>query len=244
MSNGKVIVDIGANNGNDTDFYLKKGFNVISIEADPTLCDLISQRFQGYPRNRLTIINAAISDKPGEVELFVNLDHREWSSLARDSKATDASALTGCRTNFETHKVNAISLDDALKDIDNLYYVKIDIEGEELKAINSLTNNSNLPHYISFEVNCHRLEILKKLNELGYTEFQLVRQGHDHLQPPKLPSLEGDYVDIKFVDSMSGLFGKELPGEWMCYNDIKEHPKDVHPEFWGAWYDIHAKTTC
>lgn len=32
-----LIFDIGANNGDDTAFYLKKGFRVVAIEADPAL---------------------------------------------------------------------------------------------------------------------------------------------------------------------------------------------------------------
>ncbi len=32
--NTKLIFDIGTSEGNDTDFYLRKGFDVVSVEAD------------------------------------------------------------------------------------------------------------------------------------------------------------------------------------------------------------------
>ena len=32
-----LIFDIGMNNGNDTDFYLAKGFHVVAVEANPFL---------------------------------------------------------------------------------------------------------------------------------------------------------------------------------------------------------------
>ena len=35
----KLIIDLGMNDGSDTLFYLKKGFNVVAVEADPTLVD-------------------------------------------------------------------------------------------------------------------------------------------------------------------------------------------------------------
>jgi hypothetical protein len=35
----KVIHDIGANNGDDIPYYLKKADIVVAVEADPVLCD-------------------------------------------------------------------------------------------------------------------------------------------------------------------------------------------------------------
>jgi len=37
-----LIFDIGANNGDDTAFYLKKGFRVVAIEADPALAQKLN----------------------------------------------------------------------------------------------------------------------------------------------------------------------------------------------------------
>ena len=34
-----LIFDIGMHIGQDTEFYLKKGFRVVAIEADPTLAE-------------------------------------------------------------------------------------------------------------------------------------------------------------------------------------------------------------
>lgn len=41
-----LIFDIGMHNGDDSDYYLKKGFRVIAIEANPTLCALGAARFK------------------------------------------------------------------------------------------------------------------------------------------------------------------------------------------------------
>lgn len=37
--NAQLIYDIGAHLGEDTDFYLKKGFKVVAIEANPFLAE-------------------------------------------------------------------------------------------------------------------------------------------------------------------------------------------------------------
>jgi 16S rRNA A1518/A1519 N6-dimethyltransferase RsmA/KsgA/DIM1 with predicted DNA glycosylase/AP lyase activity len=43
--NEKLIIDVGVSEGNDTAFYLKKGFTVVGVEVDPTLIPLIRKRF-------------------------------------------------------------------------------------------------------------------------------------------------------------------------------------------------------
>ncbi len=40
-----IVYDIGANNGDDTDYYLKKGLRVMAIEANPVLAAGIAHRF-------------------------------------------------------------------------------------------------------------------------------------------------------------------------------------------------------
>ncbi len=40
-----LIYDLGSHNGQDSEFYLKKGFIVVAVEANPTLCDGLKLRF-------------------------------------------------------------------------------------------------------------------------------------------------------------------------------------------------------
>jgi 16S rRNA A1518/A1519 N6-dimethyltransferase RsmA/KsgA/DIM1 with predicted DNA glycosylase/AP lyase activity len=49
MPNNKLIYDVGAHQGEDTDFYLKKGFAVVAIEAVPEFCKSLEKRFSYYP---------------------------------------------------------------------------------------------------------------------------------------------------------------------------------------------------
>lgn len=45
--NNSLIIDVGMHTGRDTEFYLKKGFNVVAIEANPELVK------KAYPVNLL-----------------------------------------------------------------------------------------------------------------------------------------------------------------------------------------------
>jgi hypothetical protein len=42
----RLIYDIGMHNGADTEFYLRKGFDVIAIEANPDCVAHVRKRFE------------------------------------------------------------------------------------------------------------------------------------------------------------------------------------------------------
>ena len=46
-----LIIDIGTNNGDDTAYYLEKGFNVVAVEANPSLCATLASRFAAEIRD-------------------------------------------------------------------------------------------------------------------------------------------------------------------------------------------------
>jgi hypothetical protein len=51
-----LIFDLGVNDGSDTDFYLKKGFRVVGVEANPLVCEGAAKRFsQAIEAKRLTL---------------------------------------------------------------------------------------------------------------------------------------------------------------------------------------------
>lgn len=45
ISPRKIIYDLGANNGDEIPYYLKKADTVVAVEANPVLCDQIRDRF-------------------------------------------------------------------------------------------------------------------------------------------------------------------------------------------------------
>jgi FkbM family methyltransferase len=66
----ELIYDIGMDDGDDTDFYCRKGFRVVAVEADPDLCEQATMRFASeIADGRITVINRAIVETPGPVTL-------------------------------------------------------------------------------------------------------------------------------------------------------------------------------
>jgi hypothetical protein len=49
-----LIYDIGMHNGDDTAYYLSRGFNVLAVEANPKLAATATERFVEEKRHELS----------------------------------------------------------------------------------------------------------------------------------------------------------------------------------------------
>ena len=65
-----LIFDFGMHDGSDTAYYLRKGFRVVAVEANPELVAAGQSRFRAeIAEGRLTIVNKAIAEQPGTITL-------------------------------------------------------------------------------------------------------------------------------------------------------------------------------
>ena len=238
----RIIYDIGANDGADTGFYLAKGFKVIAVEADPALCDKIGKQYQrNLNDGRLKVVNIGVSDKHDTLTFFQN-EFSEWSSFQVKSKATT-------QLSHNQIAVPTAPLREIIENFGTPYYVKIDIEGFELKAISSLSDKSPLPVYLSFEVNHDWVQILDFLELLGFDGFQIVRQGKGFLSDPPNPPREGDLWPKPFTNNQSGCFGLELSDAWLdrasidaaVVREAAEAGVRLSRGALRGWHDIHAR---
>jgi hypothetical protein len=62
-----LIYDIGAHRGEDSDYYLKRGFHVICVECDPVHVSFLKTRFEReIGDGRLTLIDRALASEEGK----------------------------------------------------------------------------------------------------------------------------------------------------------------------------------
>ena len=163
-----LIYDVGFNNGDDTAYYLHRGFNVLAIEANPGLVARGKQRFESeIAAGRLTVLNVAIAETEGMFSFWVNDDDDGWSSF---DKALASRQGTRC------HEVTVpgMPLSAILREHGVPYYLKVDIEGHDALCIRALDRN-NLPKYVSCELN-HSEDIVRDLYQAGYRLFKLLNQ--------------------------------------------------------------------
>lgn len=237
-----LIFDIGANNGDDTQFYLAKGFRVIAVEADPALAKALEKRFEAdIAADRLVIENVGVAGAVGTMDFYVN-SYNEWSSFVKKSKATT-------ENDHRIITVDTVLLTDLLERHGTPYYLKMDIEGFEKQALRMLNTAVRMPDYLSFEVNSDWIDILSKLSRVGYKSFAIVRQGRDIMPDAPVPAREGHSVAQKFKDSMSGCFGKEISGPWLSEDDVitamnheaAQAKARLERGERRGWHDIHCR---
>lgn len=237
--NEKLIFDVGMHVGQDTEFYLKKGFNVVAIEANPVLVKQGQEKFADYLANgQLKILEIGIADVDGELPFYVNETYSEWSSLTKWFENHEYA------NKFHEVKVKCTTIDKIIAEFGVPYYLKSDIEDSDTHVVNSLKLLEVKPKYISVE-NGYRT-MLDGLRAAGYSQFKFINQAKVVEMKCPNPPLEGAFVDQQFVSGASGPFGEETVGEWKDYDAIAAdidaywNKPDLNPVNDG-WFDLHAK---
>lgn len=220
MKRNDLIYDIGMHKGEDSAYYLKKGFHVVAIEANPQLVELCSKKFAGEIKNRqLTIINGAISDAAGSgnkfVPFYINRQCSEWGTTVNSWVKRNENR----GTSSEKIQVPVIDFSKVLQSYGIPYYMKIDIEGMDTLCLQTLLNFKEKPDFISIESDKVSFQKLKDeialFNKLGYNKFKAVNQSAVERLKEPLNTHEGNFLNYKFTYGSSGPFGRDLPDKWV-----------------------------
>lgn len=238
MNAKDLIFDVGAHTGEDTDFYLRKGFRVVAIEPCPEHVQSLRQRFaSSLISGMLVLEDVAIGNTSGEGSFLVHKTRSDWHRSAHDPRRF-------VEDDFVKISVEYVTFDKILKKHGVPYYLKLDIESSEWSVIRHLQADAR-PNYVSFEIFHDYEQCLKHLQKIGYRKFLLVDQsiyGHSPKlapQPPN-PAKEGSFAPARFNGHMSGLFGKELSGQWVGFDTLMEAIPNL-PYDRGEWFDVHAQ---
>jgi FkbM family methyltransferase len=266
-----LVYDVGMNNGDDSAFYLRAGFRVVAVEANPLLCRAAESRFSAeIAAGRMTVLNLAISDRPGEIDFWVNTVVSEWSSLIRSVSERAGHPV-------ERIVVPTDSLDAVVRRHGLPHYLKIDIEHADVMCVQALGKTGPTP-FLSVEFTDESL--MGEIAAQGYRRFKLVEQvshlpvgrsrgweglsgrmgrvaltdrgavfralrkvvGFNRILSMTRPSRKS--AGLVFPDGASGTFGDDIPSEWMDREETMEHWRR-HTAEWTRhgrdfWCDLHA----
>jgi FkbM family methyltransferase len=185
-----LIMDVGMHTGEDTARFLARGFEVVAVEANPelvkTALDIFSKEID---EGRLTIVNAAISDRRGTASFGV-ADMTIWSSLAPAMIERNERLAN---TSYRYIDVKTTPFGDVLAEFGVPYYLKIDIEGYDMLCVRALRDWEEKPQYLSIESSVSTntapaaaaFDELAELWVLGYRHFRYVNQGRAENEVPR-----------------------------------------------------------
>lgn len=209
-----LVFDVGAYCGEDSEFYLALGYRVVAIEAQPELAVALRERFSDAIRaGRYCVVERAIAEKAGEIELFTNSKYPGWAT----TDAAWARRYEHMGSTIGHVRIPAVRFAEVLAEHGMPAYLKIDIEGADSLCIAALEEFAERPDFLSSELDQTSWRKLvrdvRTLERLGYRRFKLVKQG-DH-GSGTFRSLSGDDVAFEFDSNSSGPFGRHLAGEWL-----------------------------
>ena len=223
-----LIYDVGLHQGQDTDFYLRKGFKVVAFEANPEHVAICKRKFSDAIASRqLTIIEGAIVENPSnrKVKFYRNKDHSLWGSTSEDWAYRNE--VVG--TTNEVIEVGTVDFKQCLEQYGVPYYLKVDIVGSEMICLKTLLAFDDKPDYLSIrseKVVFRKLEEeFRVLEKLGYDKFKAVQQDFNSLQA-LIDSPAGQKINYAFHEGASGPFGEETKGKWKSKEAVlKEYRK-------------------
>lgn len=174
---GETVLDIGAYVGRYTllsSRYVGEKGQVVSVEAHPGIFKLLRKNLILNKISNATTVNAAISNCEGHVKLYHGYASG-WHSIVQKS------AETGWSLNEYT-KVPSRTVDNLMKEIgiDKVDWMKIDVEGAELKvlegSLETLRNNENLKIIVEIHPTYTREDAIFKLFKQMQYETRVLKR--------------------------------------------------------------------
>jgi FkbM family methyltransferase len=176
-----LIYDVGFHQGEDTAFYLKKGFRVVAFEAHPRLAEQGRVMFADAARaGRFTMVEGAIVGPDewvaGRREVTFHVNEVLDTVGSTDQSWTDRFAKRGAAT--QQLSVAAVSFVDCLRTHGVPHSMKIDIEGSDRFCLESLRHVAERPDFLSWELDQIDISRAHRAREtIVSTGFSSIRRG-------------------------------------------------------------------
>ena len=145
--NKPIILDLGANLGNVSAYFLKKDVQVYAFEPDPRCVAVLRERFAN--QDNITIIDKAVGIKNGKMILYYNTEgefekHSEMSSYFKRD------------THDKQVEVDIIDIFEFISKLPKKPYItKMDIEGTEFDILGEMIQRQSFDAFGHMFVETH-----------------------------------------------------------------------------------------
>lgn len=228
-----LVFDVGLHRGQDTDFYLARGYKVVAFEADPQNAEFCRKRFaDAIEKGRLTIVEGAITEasKDPTTRFYRNRDHNLWGSNSLDWVFRNEIYDTA----MEQIEVNAVDFGAEMEKHGVPQFMKADIVGSEVVCLRAMQGFENKPDYLSirsekviFRNLIYEFDLLEKL---GYHEFKAIKQDFER-SFASVPDGNGGRL-YEFEEGASGPIGEATEGKWRSRDAVIREYRRIFVKYW------------
>ena len=213
-----LIFDVGFHRGEDTVYYLRKGFRVVAFEAHPDLVDAARRQFATeIADGRLHLVSGAITARGRDsVTFYIHSRMSFWGTT--DSHRADRNEVMGPSVPVT---VPAVDFPACLREHGVPHYLKIDIEAADMLCLEALLDvePDQRPRYVSIEAEAETWSGVVRqfdlLERLGYTRFEIVQQATIGGRVGRITTRDRGMIPCRFEMNSSGPFGDDLTGPWL-----------------------------
>lgn len=231
----KIIVDFGANRGQNLQYYLLKADVVVAVEANPHLCADLRKKFaQEIKEGRLFVENCVVVER-------INIEAKPvtfWISNKSDVLSTFVKPqdLENFKTIFVRGRTPASIIRSYLNGEETLLYCKFDLEGYDAPALRSLFSSDIFPSYLSVEIQTKEA-LSEVLAKKVYKAF-MITDGASVMKKYRNTNIKvGESKStFSFAQHSAGPFGEDLIGRRISSEKLE---KLIRFKGYG-WRDVHA----
>lgn len=167
VQEGKLVFDIGANDGDYSEIFMELGGTVISIDPQPVSVRSLRQKFRG--NKKVKVLPYGVGKKTGKVDFYISSFNNPNSSFSKDFIKKSRYSYRKWDT---VKKVNMVTLNQLIKTYGLPDFCKVDVEGYEWEILSVL--KKPIPT-ISFEfiteMNEKTFKIIQHLDTLGTPKY-------------------------------------------------------------------------
>jgi FkbM family methyltransferase len=231
-----LIVDLGANDGADIPYYLRRADLVVVVEANPDLCKVIEDKFQREVKEGRLVVECVVvtvdgtSAEPTWTEFYV---HKKSHGLSQIQRPRTDIAEFECRV---LPSIDVAQLIGKYLVNHDLLYCKIDLEHFDKQVVRHLFRRGIRPPYLSAEV--HSLKVFSHMVKIGkYNAFKLVKGDKiaEEYSDFEIGGDDGPFT-YSFPLHSAGPFGEDVRGEWLTRIELLE----CLSASGRGWRDVHA----
>ena len=227
----KIIFDIGANKGQNLNYFLQKADLVIAIEADTNLVNHIKSMFDSFVQSKKLIIEniAVVNQENAEfIDFYISKINHTYSTLCPENL-----------NNYYKQKIKCEKVSTLINKYLQIYnmpeieYIKIDVERYDKFILQDLLQNNIIPNNLSVE--CFDSDVIELILNSPYNSFKFI-EGGKKIKDIEIYNINNKKKIINFDYNSSGPYGDDILGN---YYD----KKSILPYFLInglGWKDIHC----